>query len=69
MKSPGWAAPLPRGTHSEREEVRQSLLADFGQKKREGMEFCNVFQDNITMFVEADIIILNITTAKHHTCQ
>ena len=53
--------------HSEREDVRQSLLAYFGQKKREGMEFCNVFQDNIAMFVEADNIILNITTALNIT--
>ena len=53
--------------HGEGENVRQSLSANFGQQKREGMQFCNVLQDNIAMFVEADKIILNIMTVLNIT--
>ena len=59
--------PEALSLHSEGENVRQSLTADFGQEKREGMELCNVFQDNIAMFLEADNIILNIRTVLKMT--
>ena len=59
--------PEALSLHSEREDVGQSLSAYFGQKKREGMEFCNVLQDNIAMIVEADKIILNIRTVLNIT--
>ena len=59
--------PEALSLHSEGENVRQSLTADFGQEKREGMELCNVFQDKIAMFLEADNIILNIRTVLKMT--
>merc|ERR1719219_2343935 len=43
--------------HGEGENIRESLSADFCQQKRESMQFRNVFQDNIAVFVEADNII------------
>ena len=59
--------PEALSLHGEGENIRQRLSADFGEEKREGMEFCHVFQDNIAMFVEADKIILNIRTVLNIT--
>ena len=62
--------PEALSLHGEGEDVGEILPADFGQEAREGMKFCNVLQDNIAMFVEADKIILNITTVlTSHICQ
>ena len=52
--------PEALSLHSEGEDVGEILLADLGQEAREGMQFCDVFQDKIAMLVEADNIILKI---------